>query len=390
MPAKKTKKAARRKSRSNPTTARELKVWLAVFFLLVFLVGSMALLQQVRHVFTPPPPEAPTPARFQALTRDQARERIEQALATLVQGRISRSVVDDRVIYRIAADVPEPAALTAFARELAAAGGHWQVSPPQDGGLVMVLAHGWRFELHFTPAPAPLSPSQPIAQDTGARAAIIMDDLGNDLHSARQLLEIDLAVTMAVLPELPHSAQVARMGHRQGREIIVHIPMEPLGYPATNPGRNALLTGLPEDEIRRRLNGFWGQVPHAVGGNNHMGSRFTQDAQGMQIVLGEMARHRLFFIDSLTTGSSLGLATARRLGVPAAARDVFLDNEQDVAKIRRELQRLIRVAQKQGQAIGICHPYRETLEALRLEQESFARAGVAVVPVSRLVEGGGG
>jgi polysaccharide deacetylase 2 family uncharacterized protein YibQ len=56
-----------------------------------------------------------------------------------------------------------------------------------------------------------------------------------------------------------------------------------------------------------------------------------------------------------------------------------------VEKIRLQIRRLISLALREGEAVGICHPHPETMEALRREQESFAAAGVKVVPMSHLV-----
>jgi polysaccharide deacetylase 2 family uncharacterized protein YibQ len=212
-----------------------------------------------------------------------------------------------------------------------------------------------------------------------------MDDLGRDLASGRELAAIDLPVTFAVMPGNPHSREVAELAHQHGREVLVHMPMQPQGYPEINPGNDALLIDMDAEEIQTRVRGFLERVPHAVGGNNHMGSRFTESPEGMQAVMAILRESGLFFVDSVTSGRSVGIEEAVKAGVPAAARDVFLDNEQDVARIAAELRHLVRVAQRQGRAIGICHPYPETMEALRRETATLKESGVEIVPVSRLV-----
>jgi hypothetical protein len=232
--------------------------------------------------------------------------------------------------------------------------------------------------LHFRPPPVRPTKAR-------ARAAIIMDDLGRDLETARDLLAIDLQVTFAILPGEPYAAKVATLAHREGREVMIHIPMEPQSYPATDPGGDALLIGQSPEEIRRRFQGFIERVPYAVGGNNHMGSRFTEYREGMEVVLAAMKETGLFFVDSRTTGHSLAFAEARRAGVPAAARDLFLDNEQDVEQISREIRKLAVLAGRQGQAVGICHPHAQTLEALRREAPYLKQQGIEIVPVSKLL-----
>jgi uncharacterized protein len=216
------------------------------------------------------------------------------------------------------------------------------------------------------------------------RLAIIMDDLGRDLGSARTLLNIDLPVTFAILPGEAQAARVAKLAHQQGREVLIHIPMEPQSYPVVDPGEDALLVEQGPEEIRRRFQIYLQQVPHATGANNHMGSRFTEHAEGLATVFTEMKQAGLFFVDSITSPKSVALTGARQAGLRAVGRDLFLDNVQDVERIAAEIRKLVALAEKRGQAVGICHPYPQTMEALRREAP-FLRERVEVVAVSRLL-----
>jgi uncharacterized protein len=216
------------------------------------------------------------------------------------------------------------------------------------------------------------------------RLAIIMDDLGRDLVGARTLLAIDLPVTFAILPGETHAMRVAQLAHQQGREVLIHLPMEPRGYPVVDPGDDALLVEQSPEELRRRFQRYLQQVPHATGANNHMGSRFTEHAEGLATVFAEMKMSGLFFVDSLTSSQSVALASARQSGLRAVGRDLFLDNVQDVERIIAEIRRLVAMAEKRGQAVGICHPYPQTMEALR-RAAPFLRERVEVVPVSSLL-----
>jgi hypothetical protein len=162
--------------------------------------------------------------------------------------------------------------------------------------------------------------------------------------------------------------------------------MEPQGYPAVNPGEDALFVEYSDKEIRRRLDQFLAYIPHVTGINNHMGSRFTEDARALTPVMKSLQEKGLFFVDSRTTGRSLAAETARRYNVPTMDRDVFLDNVAEVDAIVTQIQKLEAKARKQGMAIGICHPYPETLEALRRELPGLAERGISLVPVSVLLQ----
>jgi hypothetical protein len=117
-----------------------------------------------------------------------------------------------------------------------------------------------------------------------------------------------------------------------------------------------------------------------------MGSKFTEDPELMGIVLKEIQREGLFFLDSRTTARSVGFRVARDLGLKTGQRSVFLDNERDVSKIKARLSELVALSQKNGRAIGIGHPYPETVQAIREKLPSLMEDGIEFVPVSSLLE----
>jgi len=137
--------------------------------------------------------------------------------------------------------------------------------------------------------------------------------------------------------------------------------------------------------VQQKVLRYLQQVPHVVGANNHMGSRYTELQPGMSAVLDVLRSKQLFFIDSRTSARSVATGAALEAGVPFAARDVFLDNVRDVEAIAREVRKLAGLARRRGQAIGICHPYPQTIAALRREAEVLRSQGVEVVPASSLV-----
>lgn len=390
------KKARSQKSRSRgkagkPEAGRRLKALFTSLFLLGFLLVGLIALSQLRLGVRPPPPvppvptaaplTSPPPARLFEDVRVEVESVLLRSGISLSQVEISRS--GDLFRYEVQGAFPSDALLDELSRRLPRLAADLRLEAlAHEGELHIYRGEAMVYLLHFRPPPTP-PPAGPAK--ARARAAIIMDDLGRDLETARDLLAIDLPVTFAILPGEAYAAKVATLAHRGGREVMIHIPMEPQSYPATNPGADALLLGQSTEEIRRRFQDFVERVPYAVGGNNHMGSRFTEYREGMEVVLAAMKETDLFFVDSRTTGHSVAYAEARRAGVPAAARDLFLDNEQDVEQISREIRKLAVLADRQGQAVGICHPYAQTLEALRREAPYLKQQGIEIVPVSQLL-----
>lgn len=238
----------------------------------------------------------------------------------------------------------------------------------------------------FRPPAPPALPVPSISRSEGPMVAIIVDDLGANLGFMRALLALDLNVTAAILPNLPHAREAAQLAQAANREVILHIPMEPKAYPADDPGAEPLLIELSAGEVRHRLEQYFKVVPFAVGANNHMGSRFTEDQAGMAVVLETLKTRGMYFVDSRTSNETVAYRAAQRLGVKTAARDLFLDNVQTVAAISAELRRLAEMAKIHGRALGICHPHPETLAALKQEAPYLAKLGVRLVPASVLTE----
>jgi polysaccharide deacetylase 2 family uncharacterized protein YibQ len=251
--------------------------------------------------------------------------------------------------------------------------------PPRTGG------EGVQKPVSTALLPAePPKPHRERATGSG-NVAIIVDDMGSSLLEVRTLMAIGVPLTFSVIPGLSRMKEVAEEAHGKGYQVMIHVPMEPQGYPRQRLEANGLLLSLDDAEIAQRVAGYLQAVPHAVGANNHMGSRFTEDKQKMKLVLNLLKERGLFFVDSRTTPRSLGYSLARGMGIDTASRDVFLDNVQDVAAIRRQLDQLTALARKQGSAIGICHPHKATMQALAAALPTLKGEGINFVFASQLV-----
>ncbi len=217
------------------------------------------------------------------------------------------------------------------------------------------------------------------------RAAVIIDDLGSDLPAAHRLLDLPYALTFSVLPDLPHSAETAREAHAHGREVILHLPLEPEPGAPTSPGPGEIKVGMPAPEVGQLLGADLASVPYARGVNNHMGSRATADPALMAALMKELAARRLYFIDSRTTTETCALSAARRAGVASFYRSVFLDDTETVDYTLGQLQRFRQVIDEQGMAIAIGHPHPSTLAALARFLPELERDDIQLVPASEIV-----
>jgi len=220
------------------------------------------------------------------------------------------------------------------------------------------------------------------------RIAIVIDDFGyNRSETAMGIIDLNFPITISVLPDCPHTTDIAQAAHRAGKEIIAHVPMEPRDYPEVDPGEGALLSNHSREQLVRRINAALDDVPYAVGANNHMGSAFTSQHIPMRVFMGKLRERDMFFLDSMTTPESVGLSEARRAGIPAARNRMFIDSPLDESgriDVESQLSELVVLARKLGSAVGLGHPHPETLRALQKVLPELASEGIELVFVSEL------
>ena len=242
-----------------------------------------------------------------------------------------------------------------------------------------------------TTPPAPRVPTAPpvigaAVEKKSPRLAIVIDDMGPDIDKLRQLLDVGGPITVAVMPHQRFSRETADEAYVNGLDVLMHLPMEPKDLNAHDPGKGALLVAMTPPEVRAQMENDLATIPHAIGINNHMGSRFTENEPLMGEVLEVLRGKDLFFLDSRTTARSVAIRLATRMGVPNAGRNVFLDNTREVGYIKKQIFEAARLAKKNGTAIAIGHPYPETIQALREALPELAASGVRVVRLSEVIE----
>jgi uncharacterized protein len=226
--------------------------------------------------------------------------------------------------------------------------------------------------------PAPLTRGRP-------HIAIVIDDLGLDRKRSERAIALPGPLTMSFLPYASDLPRLTEAAHRAGHELLVHVPMEPISR-AEDMGPNGLAVDLGAEEVLRRLRWDLARFDGYVGINNHMGSRFTSDAGSMTPVMEELKARGLLFLDSRTAGSSIGAELARKLGVPHATRDVFLDNEINAAAVAAQLAEVEQLARRHGSAVAIGHPHDVTLDQLTAWLASLPGKGFVLVPLSAIVK----
>lgn len=217
--------------------------------------------------------------------------------------------------------------------------------------------------------------------------AIVIDDFGNGSNGTVEMMRLPIKITAAIMPFMPMTKKDAEEAHRLGHDVIVHMPMEPNRGPKSWLGPGAILTSLSDAEIRKRVEDAIDNVPHAVGMNNHMGSKATADERVMRIVLGVCKERGLFFLDSRTTFFTVVPKIADELDVPLVSNDVFLDDIHSVQHISKQINVLRKHLESNESCITIGHVgLPGKLTASVLEQSiSVMQPTIRFVKLSELV-----
>lgn len=233
--------------------------------------------------------------------------------------------------------------------------------------------HAWR--ARAVPPPANARPPY---------VALLIDDAGLDRKGTQRAIALPGPVTLSFMSYASELSEQSAAARAAGHEVMLHLPMEPLDTKRNNPGPNALYVSLDAAELQKRLAWHLDRFSDYVGVNNHMGSRFTADAARMGQVLDEINRRQVFWLDSLSGPNSAGPALARKRGLDAAERDLFLDDDRSPG-IAHEIAAMERIARSRGDVIAIGHPHGSTLTALEKWIATAQERGFTLVPVSTVL-----
>jgi polysaccharide deacetylase 2 family uncharacterized protein YibQ len=243
-------------------------------------------------------------------------------------------------------------------------------------------------------SPAAIPPSS-VPSDNGAvgpapgppgpRLAIVVDDFGYDPVRDAEWLDFPERISVSVLPHGPSSKSFAASSRTRGFGVILHVPMEPESAVADRTEPFLLRRGMTPEEIADRFARMTADVPQAKGASSHMGSAFTSDLAAMAAFAQALKGKGFFFVDSVTTGGTVGSMAMEQAGVPVTRRDVFLDDDGRPEEMRRQWAAAIALAKERGEAVLLCHSRRETRQALLELLPQLRREGIRTVTVEELL-----
>jgi len=215
-------------------------------------------------------------------------------------------------------------------------------------------------------------------------ASIIIDDLGNNYEHGQALVDFPAPLTLAFLPQTDFAEKLATLAHQNQKEVMLHLPLQSVGHHRYSPGTLGL--HMSRHEFVQQLKTNLVSVPYVRGINNHMGSLLTRHPGHMDWLMEEIAKQNdLYFVDSLTSNKSVAAHFATAHQVPNLIRDIFLDPDPEPETLKKQFSRFIQIANKQGYAIAIAHPYPTTIAFIKEHLQELEDHNIELVPVSKLI-----
>lgn len=254
----------------------------------------------------------------------------------------------------------------------------WEKDHTQEAGYRINLNHKNIKEIEVSVK------HKPIYFGSKPLIAVVIDDMGINRRRTKDISSLKAPLTASFLTYGQSLNEQVAEAFASGHEIMIHVPMEP--KKATNLAPDTLTVQMDETEIKSGLNKMLSLFDKVKGINNHMGSRFTEDRERMGYVMDVLNENHLFFLDSKTSSRSVGKAVAKENGVDYVHRHVFLDNENKLDYVLKQLDVTEKIARKNGYAIAIGHPKSQTFKALKLWLPTLNDKNVKLVHLSKIVK----
>jgi len=235
------------------------------------------------------------------------------------------------------------------------------------------------------PVAPPLVVPVELPHKQSPRVAFVIDDVAYETSPMDHFASLGIPLTFAILPRDKHTREMAEKATAMHFPVMLHLPMEPLDVVHNDPGPAGLYLKMSDQQLKSQFDKAVASVPYIVGINNHMGSAFTENEPKMTLVMGWVKTRGLYFLDSRTSTKSIVCRSAKGVGVPCLANETFLDNEDNVDYIGKQLDEVMKLALRRGTTIAIGHYRRKSIiQAFINKLPEFKSHGIEIVTLPTL------
>jgi uncharacterized protein len=227
-----------------------------------------------------------------------------------------------------------------------------------------------------------------VIHSDSPKIAIVLGGMGlNPKLTARAVQELPADVTLAFAPYGSNLQAQVDAARGEGHEVMLQVPLEPVGFPASNPGPKTLLADAEKGDNLESLYWHMSRFSGYVGVVNYMGGRFLANAGALSPLLSELHKRGLLFVEDGSLPLSSTSAVAKSTHADARRADTVIDSDPTPQSIATALRLLEQQAQDNGFAIGTGSGLEVTIDAVRDWARDAGERGIVIIPVSAAFKG---
>jgi uncharacterized protein len=220
------------------------------------------------------------------------------------------------------------------------------------------------------------------------KIAIVLGGMGlNDELTRRAIRDLPGDVSFAFAPYSENLQRIVDKARSSGHEVLLQVPLEPFGYPASNPGPKTLLADSNATANLDALMWHMGRFAGYVGIVNYMGGRFITEPNALRPIFAEMKKRGLLFLEDGTSNRSATDDVGKIVGLPVRRAHTVIDGKADAASIAAALAALESEAHAKGVAIGIGSGLPTTIDMVAQWARTLGDRGIILIPVSAAYRG---
>jgi polysaccharide deacetylase 2 family uncharacterized protein YibQ len=258
------------------------------------------------------------------------------------------------------------------------------VTETTEAGPLPRISSGGRkpFDIYSQDVPLSVSSSQ------RPKIAIVLGGMGlNEKLTAKAIEELPGDITLGFAPYGENLQNQVNLARAEGHEIMLQVPMEPLGFPATNPGPKTLLSDATPQQNIEALRWHMSRFAGYSGVTNYMGARLLATEDALRPVLAEVRDRGLVYLEDATVNRTLSPAVVEEVRLPTQRASMVIDADPTASAIAEALAGLEREAIKNGSAIATGSGLDVTIETVAEWAKTLQEKGILLVPLSATYKG---
>lgn len=227
--------------------------------------------------------------------------------------------------------------------------------------------------------------ARPFASPGKPMIGVVMTGVGVSARgTADAITKLSGDVTLAFAPYGRDLEQQVTRARRDGHEILLQVPMEPLDYPDSDPGPHTLKVESTLQENVERLHWLMSRFSGYIGISNFMGSKLLGETAAYGNLLEEINRRGLVFLDDGTAPRSTTADASRKLGLPARIADRVFEIG-GVKSLETVLAEIEEIARKKGSAIITIPALPANIDKVAAWERELSSRGVVLAPLSAMI-----